>query len=273
MKNYHNRGGVRRSGFTLIELLVVIAIIAILAAMLLPALAKAKQKAQGISCVNNLKQLTLAWTMYNGDNQDNLPRNDFIGSSTFITSIPTPVSSFNPGTNVSWVYGNVMLPPADPQLLEQGLIYPYVKSIAVYKCPADTHPPVVSTLGVSSPTLRSMSMNVWMNPVYDVANNSPTPGHVFRKQSDISHSTEVWVFIDENPNTIDDGQFLNRLYPDKWDNCPASYHNKAGGMSFADGHCQIKRWYDNNMINAKGSGVAFQAGCGDLAWFNSVTTY
>jgi prepilin-type N-terminal cleavage/methylation domain-containing protein/prepilin-type processing-associated H-X9-DG protein len=273
MKTKHSKpGGVSRLGFTLIELLVVIAIIAILAAMLLPALSKAKTKAQGISCMNSLKQLNLAWIMYAGDNQDKLPFNTEIGDSFFVRSLPN--ANTDPGNQYNaWVYGDVTVSAdTDPQYITLGEIYPYVKTVKVYKCPADVKT-VTSTFGVVTPTIRSMSMNCWMNPSMTLTAPAGVSSHVFRKLSDIARSSDTWVFIDENPNSINDGYIRNALDPINWSDCPASYHNKAGGMSFADGHAMIKRWYDNNMINTKVSGVAAQTGCGDLAWYNSETTY
>jgi prepilin-type N-terminal cleavage/methylation domain-containing protein len=262
--------GVRRPGFTLIELLVVIAIIAILAAMLLPALASAKKKAQGIQCMNDLKQLNLAWIMYAGDNQEKIPLSDNIGDTTFVNTLPNP-NTDEGNVNNCWVYGNVNV-SADTQLLKLGLIYPYVKAVSIYKCPADlkTCP---NGFGGNVPTIRSMSMNCWMNPVSALTNGTSAPYTIFRKTTQITRASDTWVFIDENPNSINDGYFRNALDPSNWSDCPASYHNKAGGLSFADGHSQVKRWYDGNMINAKASGVQAQTGCSDLAWFNSCTTY
>src|SRR2546421_996095 len=146
--------------FTLIELLVFIAIISILAAMLLPALSKSKAKAQGISCLNNSKQLQLGWNMYSGDNDDKLVRSAGMAQLVNFPNDPQvqpgmPKSQWCPGTMDS-------LPAAtDPRLIQVGLLFPYVNSLGVYKCPADH-----KTMG-NVPTVRSMSMNCWMNPVQD----------------------------------------------------------------------------------------------------------
>src|SRR4051812_30755012 len=145
-------------GFTLIELLVVIAIIAILAAMLLPALSRAKCKAHGISCMNNLKQLQLGWLIYSGDNEEKLAR---VGGLDALVTDPNDPAAQPGGPKSNWVLGRVDVAPdgTDPLMIQKGLLYPYVNSLAVYKCPADR-----KALN-NTPTVRSMSMNCWMNPI------------------------------------------------------------------------------------------------------------
>lgn len=232
-------------GFTLIELLVVIAVIAVLASILLPVLARAKAKAQGVFCLNNTKQLSLGWRLYADDHNDRLAYN--LGGTAGAKRVAER-SELNWVNNImDWSVKNSDNTNTDT-IADASLGSYASKTFGVYRCPADSVLSYEQRAAGWTSRVRSYSMNAMIGnagqaSTTGVNENNPTYVQFFTMAS-IPRPSEIFVFLDEHPDSIDDGYFLDqyRLGIQEWIDLPASYHNGAASISFADGHFETHRW-------------------------------
>ena len=230
---------VRRRGFTLIELLVVIAIIAILAALLLPALSRAKLKGQSIVCVNNLRQLTIAWNIYADDHNNNLVPNWILDSRAWLDGTRGDVSTVLGATNLA--------------AIKQGLLFPYNPNVGVYLCPTATKGPSAAP---NIRVVRNYSLEGRMGGADDADRDrygiqsttwvlgAAYPQYKKTPQIQLPPPAEAMTFLDESIETVDDGYFAVNYTARKtdWQNSPTVRHGKSGVLAFADGHSDRWRW-------------------------------
>jgi prepilin-type N-terminal cleavage/methylation domain-containing protein len=232
--------GARREGFTLLELLVVIAIIAILAAILLPALAGAKERGRAILCLNNTRQLAFGWQMYPDDFDGRLPYN--VGMSG---SFRTPLNWVN--NVMTWgVSGPLDSDNTNTATITEASLGPFTVNPAIYRCPSDQVLSGEQSAAGWAGRIRSYSMNAMVGDAGTFSTkgyNVNNPKYLqFFKATQIPQPTEIFVFLDEHPDSINDGYFLERDYYPEWHDLPATYHKGSTAFSFADGHGLLHRW-------------------------------
>lgn len=265
-------------GFTLIELLVVIAIIAILAAMLLPSLGRAKMKAHGISCMNNVKQLQIAWVLYADDNQQRVVSSGY-KSPVEPTAWVNGWLNFDAGNADNWDESTLK----DPQ---RARFAPYLQNVAVYKCPADM------SRVAGKYRIRSLSMSQafagpgdWLDPAGFGANITSGKYRTYFKITDMGNpgAANLWLFLDEHPDSQNAGGFANSMVETATGSdarivdFPASFHGGAAGIGFADGHAEIHKWRDQRTMPPVKYNNSLQlnvpsAGNRDMIWLAEKTS-
>ena len=244
-----------RLAFTLIELLLVIAIVAILAALLLPALSSAKSRGQQVACLNHLRQLGMAFHLYAADNEGKLPENS---------------PAVYKGTN-SWVTGNMKLSEeaTNVNLIQQGKLFPYASQLAIYRCPSD----LSASRGV--PRARSYSMNSWVGSRYMEYFSRANSFRTFVRESELTAArpSALWLFVDEHERSIDDGCFLVTMDDSRpFESFPATRHAHGYGLNFADGHVEKYRLRDENSRSFEEPGSQITAANSDWQRLKQVTT-
>ena len=293
-----NTGLKQSRAFTLIELLVVIAIIAVLAALMLPALAKAKQKAQAVQCFNNHKQLALGWRMYAEDNNEWITYASTANRAPkTLNNDPTDPDNYAwSGAHMDFVGGNRANWDPDYDMKRRPL-WPYVKSTAVYKCPADRS--MVTFNNVKYPRVLTMSMNLYVGgfaPAKGAGRGGTGGGWdhakgywVYPRLTDINPPSKIFVFLDMREDRVNWSNFMTDMTgysppnPSAYkftSDLPGMYHNKAAGFSFADGHSEMKKWLDARTcpplvegdVDPLGTSSTAAPGSADVEWLQDKST-
>lgn len=230
------RRSIGEVGFSLVELLVVIAIVAVLASLIVPALGKAKQQAQGMQCLSNTRQLTLGWLMYADDHDGSLCPNGLGFKQGWVQGILNFDSNFTDNTNLIFL--------TDPQYAK---LAPYVSTPAVYMCPADRSE--VRMGRRLFPRVRTLAMNDAIGSNAEGASLPVSYGwRTYRKINQLiaPSPSKLWLLIEQHPDSINDGRFevdcQNQDKAARLVDFPANFHNNASGVSFADGHAETHRW-------------------------------
>jgi len=269
-------------GFTLIELLVVIAIIAILAAMLLPALSRAKQRAQSVACLNHLKQLVSASTIYAGDFRDFWPLNN-PGNSTL--NLANPPANHQPEVWAEGREGSNLVDErsADGMVSDRvSLIAPYLKSKQVFRCPGDRKLWKVNNQVLTRPRNYGMNSYVgWNEPPYNSMPDA-TKYKIFRRVSDNRKSSQVFIFGEIHPDSICRPMFGILMDSQALYHFPGNYHSKNSNFAYCDGRVESHKWVDNLFINpspapnnwhSHSSNMIRPSSQSDLAWLKEHSTY
>jgi prepilin-type processing-associated H-X9-DG protein len=258
--------------FTLVELMVVVSTILLLGLAFTPAITGARMPVKEMTCQSNLRQLTAGWILYSNDNRDKLCR---VAEGAYCTSNPWDAKFLPGGYFASWELGRTDVVPdcTNEMFLKNGLLFRYVNDVKVYKCPADTRT-MNFPKNTGALTVRSYSLNGWMNPF-----SAWTPDYtVFYKRTDIRTPSEMFVFIEENPGTINDGAFECTPTPSivTWTDLPGAYHNDGACLSFADGHVESRKWTDPTLLATNSSIIGAPSTDPahiDLRWMQTHSTY
>jgi prepilin-type processing-associated H-X9-DG protein len=254
---FYKRLDERTGAFTIVELMVVVALIAILAGILLPALSQARQRANAIFCLNNTRQLVVAWDLYATDNNGRFAYNFGGTGDRGLSGLPR--------TFANWV-NNVLTWDLESDntnvaSVTEASLGPYTaKSAKIYRCPMDDALSYVQQNARWKQRVRSYSMNAMVGDAGDLSKTGFNVNNPYYTQffmlSAVPEPSEIFVFIEEHPDSINDGYFLNKAYSKSWIDLPSARHNGAGSVSFADGHGELHPWVNDSTMRPEEPGAA-----------------